>query len=173
MSMRKTLELAKTLNTGDKTPLPKWLWRIESLPVFDGVGLEPQYIHQCSLPFPKFDTGNQIEVAGATLTFPGKIQVDSFNMLIHEDNKVRALKYIMQWMGNIRNPVTGGYFLPTKYKKSLIVILHDNKGDPIAKASLRGVWPSAVQDWELVYNDDGFHQVSVQMEVDASYLEIL
>jgi len=173
MSMKKTLELAKSLNEGDKTPLPKWLWKVESMPAFDGVTLEPEYIQQFGLPFPKFDTGNQIEVAGATLTFPGKIDVSSVTMLIHEDNKVRALKYIFQWMSNIRNPVTGGYFLPSRYKKGINVVLHDNKGDPLAKASLRGVWPSAIQDWELVYNDDGFHQVSVQLEVDASYLEIL
>lgn len=173
MSMKKTLELAKTLNEGDKSPLPKWLWKIEALPEFDGKTLEAQYIHQCALPFPQFDTGSQIEVAGQTLTFPGRVQVNSFNMLIHEDNKVRAMQYILAWMNNIRNPVTGGYFLPSRYKKSLKVTLHDNKGEPIAHASLRGVWPSAIQDWELIYNDDGFHQISVQMEVDASYFEIL
>ena len=173
MTMKKTLELAKSLNTGDKTPLPKWLWKVETMPAFDGIGLDPEYVHQFALPFQQFDTGNQLEMAGVTLTFPGKVQTNGVSMLIHEDNKVRALKYITQWQSNIRNPITGGYFLPTRYKKNINVILHDNKGDPLAKASLRGVWPSAIQDWELVYNDDGFHQLSVQLEVDAAYLEIL
>jgi hypothetical protein len=173
MDLKKSLDLALNLQEGDKNPLPKWLWRVESLPPFGDVTLDAgEYILQCALPFPQFDTGNQIAVAGTTLTFPGKMQINSFNLLVHEDNKARALKYALTWMSKIRNFTSGGYYPPKSYKKSLKVNLFDNKGDILITATLTGVWPSVLQDWELVYNDDGFHQMSIQLEVDGSNFQI-
>ena len=157
--------------TNDEEPLPNWTWRIVSFPTFGSIELSPKMVKSCTLPLPKFSPRSKV-VGATTVTSAGMSEVDAFDLVIQENQKVDGLNYINNWMANIQNPFTGGYYLPSRYKKNIDIVLYNVLGEPILEATLKNVWPTTIQSWEL-NSESGFRELSVNFACDATILDFL
>lgn len=153
--------------------LYKFQWRVPVMPSINGVAepvtgtyvLPPLNVEALTLPMPRQNTVNA-EIAAATLFFADKTEIEEFNMVVKEDDKMNSLKYFTAWNHNIQNPYTGGFYLPSRYKKNIEVYLFNSQGEVVMSAWLKGVWPNNIENLELD-NTDGKHKLNIGMSVDA------
>lgn len=140
-------------------------WRILDLPNVGPFMLSPLACEEVSLPFSIFQQKTR-EIATTSVSWPKAVSVSSFSARFHMDQKAAVLKYFGQWERLIQNPYTGGFYLPSRYKKNMTVALYDNAGVIIHQHELRNVWPQGVQ--ELGLNGTGGRAViSIQFECDV------
>ena len=153
-----------------KNSLYKFLWRVAAMPTIKGIEggtytLPPLNVETITLPLPRQGV-TQAEVAATTIYFADKGEIDQFNMICKEDDKLTSLQYFIEWNKSIQNPYTGGFYLPSRYKKNFEVVLFDGGGKPTMTALLIGVWPNTIQEMELDATDDK-HKINVSFSVDA------
>lgn len=134
------LSKLKSLLSGDREPLMQWKWYVEEFPEIGGRRLPPPYAESVGLPLPSMSQ-NTREVAATTLHFPGSSSIDTFEMILYEDQSISSLSYIQDWQSLVQNPRTGGYRVPSIYWKNLQVKLLNNENGVAATALLRNVWP--------------------------------
>lgn len=162
-----------------KNSLYKFAWRVEAMPIISGVAspltgtyrLPPLNVEALTLPMPQQSVTEAV-VSATTVYFADKHQIDQFNMTVKEDEYLSSLKYFTAWNHNIQNPYTGGFYLPSRYKKDIPVMLFDNQGREVMRAKLKGVWPNTIQQFELDNTDDK-HKLNVSLSVDALVPEFL
>lgn len=141
-------------------------WRVRSFPVIGGISLSPFACEEVDLPFAVYQSKSK-EVASVNINWPHGSSVDGFSFIFGMDQKLAALKYFNAWSELIQNPYTGGFRLPSAYKKNVIVELYDNQGTMIAEQQLRNCWPIGGQGLQL--NGTGGRAMwSVQMALDVS-----
>ena len=138
-----------------KNSLYKFLWRVAAMPTIKGIEggtytLPPLNVETITLPLPRQGV-TQAEVAATTS---------------YLDDKLTSLQYFIEWNKSIQNPYTGGFYLPSRYKKNFEVVLFDGGGKPTMTALLIGVWPNTIQEMELDATDDK-HKINVSFSVDA------
>lgn len=153
--------------------LYKFLWRVPVMPTIQGVAepvsgsyeLPPLNVEALTLPLP---TQNVVDaqIAAATLFFADKSAIEQFNMVVKEDDMLTSLKYFTAWNHNIQNPYTGGFYLPSRYKKNIEVFLFNSQGEVVMSVWLKGVWPTNIENFELDNTDDK-HKLNISMSVDA------
>ena len=156
---------------GEKEPLANWTWRVLDFPAFGSLRLDSRLVKSTSLPMPKFAPRSKT-LGATTVTSAGMSEVDAFDLVIQESQQLDGLKYIVNWMNNVQNPDTGGYYLPSRYKKNLTIVLYDIKGTPIMNSTLKNVWPTTVGQWEL-NSESGFRELQVNFSCDANIIEFL
>ncbi|MEG0373997.1 MAG: hypothetical protein RR672_00050 [Raoultibacter sp.] len=141
-------------------------WRVRSFPIIGGIALSAFACEEVDLPFSVYQQKTK-EVATVAINTPQSSSVDGFAFIFGMDQKLAALKYFTAWQSLVQNPYTGGFRLPSAYKKNIIVELYDNQGQMIATQELRNCWPLGGQNLQL--NGTGGRAVwSVQMALDVS-----
>lgn len=158
-------ELQDSSQPGLADPFMLDKWRLLTLPTIGGVSLSPLACEEVGLPFPVFQQKTK-EVATTSFSFPNSTSVEGFTAQFSLDQKLAVIRYYTAWQNLIQNPYTGGYRLPSAYKKILNVALYDNQGQQIMTQELRNVWPQGMQ--ELSLNGTGGRGIiSIQFECDV------
>lgn len=161
-------ELMDASAPGLADPFTTEKWRIVSLPTIGGVSLSPLACEEIELPFPVY-TEKSKEVASTQIHWPHGSSIDGFSSQWGIDQKAALMKYFQSWQTLIQNPYTGGFNLPSAYKKRLRVALFDIKGSVIATSEVRNVWPIGMQSLQL--NGTGGRGVmTIQWKCDAQRL---
>ncbi|ARW58772.1 putative tail tube protein [Erwinia phage vB_EamM_Y3] len=141
-------------------------WRVRSFPAIGGFSLSPFACEEVELPFSVYQMKSK-EVASVAIHTPQSSSVDGFSLMFGLDQKLAAMKYFNAWQSLIQNPYTGGFRLPSVYKKNIIVELYDGQGTMIGYQELRNCWPIGGQGLQL--NGTGGRAVwSMQMAIDVS-----
>lgn len=161
-------DLQDSSQPGLADPFTTEKWRLLSLPAIGGVSLSPLACEEVELPFPVFQEKSK-EIASTAIYFPQGSSVSGFSMMFGLDQKLAVLKYMQAWSSLIQNPYTGGYRLPSAYKKNLQIALYDIKGQVIATAEIRNCWPLGMQGLQL-NGQGGRGMGTVQFQCDAQRL---
>lgn len=153
-----------------QSSLKKFAWRITNMPVIKGIDggsfkIPLLDIETISLPLPKQNV-TEAQVAATTLYFADKSQLDQFNMSIKLDSDASNLQYFIEWNKNIQNPYSGGFYLPTQYKRVVEAELYNGKGEIVLSAVLKGCWPSTIEELTLDASDDS-HKLNVSFSIDS------
>lgn len=91
---------------------------------------------------------------GTQVNYPGFIDTGSLSITFYEDVRMNAYNYIQQWHEQIRDPATGVYSLPSRYKFDLridCVDMNNKTGEPqvIGSFIARNCWPNTRQISQL------------------------
>ena len=163
-------DLQDTSAPGLDDPFMQDKWRVRAFPVIGDVSLSPFACENVDLPFAAYQTKTK-EIATASINTPQSSSVDGFSLSFGLDQKLAVMKYFTAWQNLIQNPYTGGFRLPSVYKKNLIIELYDNQGTMIGEQQLRNCWPIGGQSLQL--NSTGGRAVwSVQMALDVARPQI-
>lgn len=159
-----SLERFFNARVGPKEPLYGFKWAIDSdtLPL----GLDSTYMEEISLPFPSIAIADPL-FGGATYSnFPGFCKIDNVSATFYEDQLMSTTKWILEWMGRIRDFKDGFYFLPHNYKYDIPLVLQNTMGETISKIMLKNVWPSQRDNWDLNYTATNRLTVHVTFALD-------
>ncbi|QZE56331.1 hypothetical protein pEaSNUABM40_00135 [Erwinia phage pEa_SNUABM_40] len=141
-------------------------WRVREFPVIGNYTLSPFACEEVDLPFSVYQQKSK-EVATVQINWPHGSSVDGFSLLFGLDQKLAVMKYMTAWQNLIQNPYTGGFRLPSAYKKNIIIELYDNQGQMVGEQQLRNCWPIGGQS--ITLNGTGGRAMwSVQMALDVS-----
>lgn len=154
---------------GDPYQIDKW--RILSLPTMGSVALSPLACEEVELPFSAYQERSR-EVATTSITMARSVSVSSFSTRWHMDHYMAILKYFTAWENLIQNPYTGGFRLPSVYKKNIDIGLYNLGGDLVHRHTLRNIWPQGPQGLSLTAAG-GRGMLSVQFFIDAVVPETL
>jgi hypothetical protein len=108
---------------------------------------------------------------GSFFHYPGFMRLDSFSLVMYEDQDFAATTWVTGWMYVIRNPKTGAYSLPSEYKKEIQVSLVNRENAPVLSVRLLGCWPTSVANLDLNYTDSSRLTLNITMSVDAVSFE--
>ncbi|AQT28611.1 putative tail tube protein [Erwinia phage vB_EamM_Yoloswag] len=159
-------ELQDSSQPGLADPFMLDKWRFLTLPQIGGVSLSPLACEEVGLPFPVFQQKSK-EVATTSTSWPSATSVEGFTAQFSLDEKLAVIKYYTAWQNLIQNPYTGGFRLPSQYKKNLQVALFNTQGTQVMVHELRSVWPLGMQ--ELTLNGTGGRgMISIQFECDVA-----
>lgn len=160
------LSKLKEMHKGSREPLQSWKWYLKAFPKIGNLVLPTSYCEELGLPFPQF-AQNSKEFASTTVTFPGAISIDGFEMVLYEDQAASSMGYVQAWQSMIQNPYTGGYRVPAFYWRDLEAVLMDTRNNDIATAIIKNAWPLGMSSIQL--NQAGAERVkiSVQMQCTA------
>ena len=116
------------------------------------LGLPYTYVEEVDLPF------NNIQVAsgwagGSGFTyFPSTHDISSFSITFYEDIHATTMKWLLKWKSKVKDFSTGLYGLPDSengYKQNWTFILTDNKGNPVLRSKMTGMWPAETSNFTL------------------------
>ncbi len=158
-------ELNDTSLVGNDDPYFLDKWRVDAFPNIGPVLLSPVACEEVSLPFSMMQQKTR-EIATTAVKWPKTSTVNSFSFRFHLDQKFAVVKYFQQWETLIQNPYTGGFRLPSVYKKNINITLYDNQGTAIHRHTIRNCWPLGIQELALT-GQGGRGVLSVMFECDA------
>lgn len=158
-------DIAEFINRrdGDRAPVHDWKWVCTSLPF----GMDSDYCESVNIPLPSF---NQKPLFGAgTFTFyPGFEEVSAFDCEFYEDISMRTSTWLEMWRHMIRNPETGAFSLPTRYKRDMTFDLVNDSNTPILTIVARNCWPTTIGPWNLNYTGgNGLLKVQQNFSTDG------
>lgn len=146
-----------------KDPLLLYRWICVELPFY----MDINYVESISLPFPTVDVVDPLYGAGTFFHYPGFVRVDSFSMTMYEDETFVSTKWLMGWIGKIRNYKYGWYNLPTIYKRDMTFALYDNTETEIVQAKIRGCFPTQIANLELNYTSSERAIINATFSADS------
>lgn len=149
--------------TDRREPAYNFKWRCSKLP-WD---MDVTYVESVSLPFPTYDVADPLFGGATFFYYPGFVRLDSFSLMMYEDQDFSTTTWVTGWMYLIRNPVTGIYSLPKDYKREVHFELVNDKNEPTVVARLIGCWPSQVSNFDLNYTESGRLGLNITMSADA------
>lgn len=158
-------ELNDTSLVGNDDPFFLDKWKVDAFPNTGPILLNPIACEQVNLPFAMFQQKTR-EIATTTVKWPKTTTVQGFTAQFHVDQKLAVVAYFMQWENLIQNPYTGGFRLPSVYKKNIPITLYDNQGQPIHRHTIKNAWPLGLQELSL-QGQGGRAVISVTFECDA------
>lgn len=161
-------ELTDASAPGLADPFTTEKWRIVSLPVIGGQNLSPLACEEIELPFPVY-TEKSKEIASTQIHWPHGSSIDGFGSQWGIDQKAAVMKYFQNWQDLIQNPYTGGFRMPSVYKKHLRIALFDIQGKVIATSEVRSCWPVGMQSLSL-NGAGGRGMISMQFKCDSQRL---
>lgn len=140
-------------------------WKILALPAIGSVTLSPYACEEIELPFSAYQERTR-EVATTSIALPRGVSVSSVTARFHVDQYLAVLKYFTAWENLIQNPYTGGFRLPSVYKKNIVIGLYTLDGTLAHRHTLRNIWPQGPQGLSL-NPTGGKGELSVQFSLDA------
>lgn len=153
--------------SGDRGPMMAQKWVIDEFPTIGNTEVIPaMYCEEANLPFPQISE-KQKAIAATNIFFPGASQIQSFDMVLYEDQAARSMSYILNWQANIQNPTSGGYYPAVYYKKDLKFMLLNTKNQVIFEATVRNCWPLGIQNLPLSYTNNDRQKLNVNFACDA------
>ena len=106
------------------------------------------------------------QIASTTIYLASASDPGSFTLEIAQTARLHGLRYFTAWRDLVQNPYTGGYRLPSEYKKNIAVTLFDTTGKPIATATVRNCWPVSYEGLSLARTADN-QPGQVQMRAES------
>lgn len=161
-------ELQDPLAPGLGDPVLSDKWRILSFPKISEESLSPLACEELDLPFPVYQESTS-ERASTVLYFPKGSSIAGFNTTFGLDHKLAVIRYFTAWQNLIQNPYTGGYRLPSAYKKDITVGIYDTKGTLLCTSTMRNCWPLGLSNIQLNGQSTRLMQ-NIQFRCDAQYL---
>lgn len=146
-------------------PWLSFLWKIVEMPQIGGMSLPPALIEGVTLPIPAF-VERAKNIASTEMFYAGGTSPGQFSMICGLDQKLRAMRYFDYWSQLIQNPYTGGFRLPSQYKKDVHAELYNNQGEVVCTCIVRNTWPQAV-DGLNTGTDSTSPQLNVAFKSDA------
>jgi hypothetical protein len=166
MASSQLTDIAKIKNRPDPLLAFKWVVVAPYLPF----GLPSTYVESLDLPFNNLSIGDGWYRAATFTYFPSTINISSFNIVLYEDDRATALGWVETWKSKVRNPNTGKYGLPSKYKKDLKVTLLDTNNELVLTTTLQGIWPAETSSWPLGQSNERL-TLTQTFSVDGSIAE--
>lgn len=141
------------------------------------VGLPWFYVEQATLPFRTTDTVS-VYRAGHNVHFAGRYSVDNLTLGVYMDSGGNALKYLQYWEAckiaptNMSNYATGsgGFLVPSMYKKPIYVYLLDPARLEIAIVQYVGCWPTNLDSLQLDSESSTRLVANVNFSVDDVFV---
>lgn len=134
-------------------------------------GLPPMYIDEATIPpFPTFDT-TVIQVNNKKRIDPGFMSIDNLDLTFPETVTGTVHAFINYWRSLIE--FNGYYGKPTDYKRTIVVLLHDSKGEVGIVFTYNGCWPISVSGLNLQSGSADLVRLSVQFSVETVNVEIV
>lgn len=161
-------ELLNDTEPGLADPHTTDRWRIRKFPSFGSTRISEVACEEVDLPFPIFQEKSK-EVANTEIYFPGGTSISGFSCTFGLDQTAAIMKYVDAWSNTIQNPNTGGYRLPSAYKKNILVDLYNAKGEVIISAEIRNCWCMGMQNIQL-NGQAARTMISVQFQCDTQRL---
>lgn len=164
-----TLDDLNKVSLGDYEPHTTERWKVLEFPVIGSSALESAIAESIDLPFPTFQDKSK-PVASSQLYFASGSSVDGFTVTFGVDQKWRSVKYITSWTNLVQNPVTGGFRLPSAYKKNLQIGFYNLNNDLIVTAHVANCWPLGISN--MAFNAEVARtMISVPFKCEAVFLE--
>jgi len=105
------------------------------------------------------DTNYDVKTGGRKII--GKLMVEKLSTALGPDN------WVHNWMNEVQNEFEGGGFLPTVYKRTLLIDEYAPDGVTIINTyAMIGAWPSKVNGIELSRTSSDNTIESIEFEVD-------
>jgi hypothetical protein len=162
-----SFDLEALISRGEPALSFKWLVPEGGLPF----GMKGNYVESISLPFPSFDVADPLFGGAAFYHYPGFMRLDSFSLVMYEDQQFSSTTWVTGWMYMIRDPKSGVYSLPSTYKKEIRAELVNDQNKVVTTIRLLGCWPTQVANLDLNYTDSSRLTLNITMSVDAVALE--
>lgn len=148
---------------GNKEPLLMFRWVCTEIPF----GLPTEYVEEAQITWVNLEVKEGKFGASTFSYYPGFSDIDQFSLVITEDSKGTASRWIMNWLNRIKDFGTGNYSLPTRYKRNMSFQLLDTRGIAVMDVQMINVWPITRDAFGLNYTDkEGRHQLNVTFSVD-------
>lgn len=163
-----TLEEFEDAYSGEFAPWQTHQWKVESFPMINGKRIPIALAEQVGLPYPQF-TERSKNIGSTEIFYAGGSTVGAFSITFGLDQRWRAIRYISEWQELIQNPYTGGFRMPSQYKKDIIVGLYDSQGKRFASGTVRNCWPLGY-DGPALDPTPALGQTTVQLKCDGFYI---
>lgn len=160
-----TLDELEEYSSGEYEPWLSHMWAIDKMPDIGGVTLNRVLVEACNLPMPTFGERSK-QIASTTIYLASASDPGSFTLEIAQTARLHGLRYFTAWRDLVQNPYTGGYHLPSVYKKNIAITLFDTTGKPIATATVRNCWPVSYEGLSLARTADN-QPGQVQMRAES------
>lgn len=147
-------------------PLFDFKWVCKSLPF----GHDYSYVEEVGIPFPTINQKEGLFGAGTYTYYPGFEQTNAFDMTLYEDSVLSTTKWLEEWKNKVRNPSSGGYYLPRNFKRNIPVELMNTEGTVVCEITLINCWPIGRAAWDLNYTNN--NRLRVQQNFSIDRLEI-
>lgn len=163
--MTVTLEQLEMYSSGEYEPWLSDKWKVLDMPAINGLKLPAPLIETVGLPFNTL-MDRPKSIASGEIYFANGTRVGQFTMGCALTSRLHSLRYFDTWMQMVQNPFTGGFRLPSTYKKNVSVGLYDTKGKLIVTAEVRNCWPTEFSGVEPA-TSPSLQPLTVQFKCDA------
>lgn len=143
-----TLEELEKYSSGEYEPWFENMWRVDKMPAIGKGSLPSPLVETVNLPLPTFGERTK-QIASTTIYLASASDPGSFTLEVAQTARLHALRYFTDWQALVQNPYTGGYRMPSVYKKNISVTLYDTTGKPIVQATVRNCWPVSYEGLTL------------------------
>ena len=144
------------LDSFTKTDGAPWLssrWRLLRLPTINGNSPSELMVEEMSLPMLGYEARTK-HYGSNSMSFVGGVQIEGFNMSMIVDDAWRSVRYINDWFQTMQNPKTGGFYLPSRYMKTIRVAMFNTEGDQILTSKIDNCWPLSMGSPQLSASSD-------------------
>lgn len=166
--MTVTLEQFERYSTGEYEPWLSDKWKVVNLPTIGGLTLPAELIETVTPPFNVLQERAK-NIASSEIYFASATRPGQLSMGVSNTARLHALKYFDYWMQLIQNPYTGGFRLPSTYKKNLGCELYDTTGRRILTIEIRNAWPLTYEGLNLTQAPESA-PLQVQFKCEACRL---
>jgi len=128
--------------------------------------IQDLYVLEVNFPFAYLESAARYR-AGTFLYFPGHSNIDSPAVTFYETESFQLLQAFKSWQDKIRDN-DGNYGMPVDYLGTVVLHLHDTRGQERARCYLYGCWPSRLADWAMNYQNSTHLQVQVTFACNDS-----
>ena len=144
---------------------PDWMWTADIVNIPSLPGVSNMYVLDIAFSQNTIDTKN-VYRNGLYQTFPSHSQAQHCTLQFYEPSNYNMLDFFYRWKSLIRDPETGYWGLPADYMGCIIVTLFDTVGIPQMAMRLNGIWPYAVQGFNLQYGSSNKFATNVDFSVN-------
>lgn len=166
--MTVTLEQFERYSSGEYEPWMSDKWKVLAMPTINGIVLPPELIESVVPPFNTLQERAK-NIASSEIYFANGTRPGQFSMECSNTARLHALKYFDTWMQAVQNPFTGGFRLPSTYKKNVSCALYDTTGKQILTIEVRNCWPVSYDGLPLGRQPES-SPLQVQFKCDACRL---
>lgn len=130
--------------------------------------IEPVYIESISTPSISFEQ-KVVFRDGSNYNYAGTKSVGPMTIALHNDDTGRAFKLASSWFESVYDSQSGTYRVPSSYKKTVKLFVHDAARGVVAAFYFLGVWPSSWNGGNWDQSSDPT-QVILTLSVDRMYV---
>lgn len=145
---------------------PDPLWQMDWM-IQMPLGLPFEYVEEIQFPMSDFGMSNGIYRAGTRNYFAEASDIAPVTINFYEDRYLTVTKWLQKWRSLVQNP-DGTFNLPIVYKKNIVLMPMDVKGNTLGSFTLSGVFPTKIPVYPFISNNSERTVLSVEFSVDNS-----